>query len=89
MRARDIKARAEEFEEQYDDAMTDKFNEEFREFIEPMLKTEDAISEDDIQGFMDSFTVDDISDWCFDRVQSELDDIGDMKYQQCKDDGIC
>ncbi len=88
MRTRDLKRRMEEVEEGYDEAYEEAFSLEFRDFIKPMLHDNDVITEDDLQGFLDSFTFPDQADWCYDKVQSELDDIGDQRYQQHKERDI-
>ena len=80
-----IKERAEELLEGYQEARDEAFYEEFEDiFVVNGALT--PITEDDVQGFMDSFTFPDEWDWAFDAVQSELDDIGDQQYQQWKDE---
>ena len=84
-----IKARAEELVEGYEDARDMAFNDEFKDmFMEHFVgKTlpHNTINEDDIQGFLDSFSFPDEDEWAFDQVQSELDDIGDQKMEEYKD----
>ena len=82
MRTRDIKARAEELADGYQEARDVEFNEQFRDMFS--IESE-IITEDDLQGFLDSFTFPDEGDWAYDQVQSELDDIGDQKYQEYKE----
>ena len=93
MRTRDIKARAEELIEGYQEARDEEFSNEFKDYVLDYLKLghpahnlKNIITEDDIQGFMDSFTFEDEWDWAYTQVQNELDDIGDAKYQQMKDE---
>ena len=94
MRTRDFKARAEEFEDQYEDARDEAFNDEFLIEFTPIFSKQygmnlsNIITEEDVQGFLDSFTFPDEADWCADQVQSELDDIGDQKYQEWKERDI-
>jgi len=86
MRTNQIKARAEELAEGYQDARDEAFNDEFYdEFTDTGMLTT-SLTEDDVQGFLDSFTFPDKWDWAFDAVQSELDDIGDQKYEQMRDE---
>lgn len=90
MRTRDIKARAEELSIGYEDAYNEAFDKEFQDFIFPQgVNTNIAklsFTKDDIQGFMDSFTFPDEGDWALDQVQSEIEDIGDQKYEQMRDE---
>jgi hypothetical protein len=85
MRTRDIKARAEELLEGYDEARAEAFYEEF----EDMFVVNGAlapIDEDDVQGFIDSFTFPDEDEWAYDQVENEIADIEDQRYQQMKDE---
>jgi hypothetical protein len=85
MRTRDIKARAEELLEGYDEARAEAFYEEF----EDMFVVNGAlapINEDDVQGFIDSFTFPDEDEWAYDQVENEIADIEDQRYQQMKDE---
>ena len=86
MRKRDIQARAEEYEDDYEEARDEEFNDQLRDFLctEENIIDNTILTEDDIRGFLDSFTFPDVSDWCFDRVQSEIDDYEDAKYEQMK-----
>lgn len=91
IRTRDLKARAEELLEGYDDAKNEAFNDEFRDFYKEYEINIDnnIITQDDIQGFIDNFTFLDEGDWSFDKVQEEIEDAADMELQLCKDEGIC
>ncbi len=84
--SRAIKNRAIELLEGFDEAMDEKFSDEFRDFIKPMLADNDVITYDDIQGFLDSFETLDENEWAFEQVDAELAEIGDQKYQQWKDE---
>ncbi len=84
MNSRRIKNRAMEFEEEYDEAKADQFRTELIDEMEGMEVEEMDI--DFFQGFIDSFSFMDVSDWCFMMVDNELADIGDAKYQQMKDE---
>lgn len=85
IRTRDIKARAEQFLEDYDYAMDEKFNLELRDFLKPMLADNDVITYDDIQGFLDSFEQPDENEWAFEQATSELDDIADFQMELERD----
>ena len=86
--SRRIKDRAIELSEGYEDAMDDKFNDEFTDFLKTCNFPQEQITQDDIQGFMDSFTTPDEMDWAFEQVDNELADIGDQKYQEWKERDI-
>jgi hypothetical protein len=81
-----MKARAEELLDGYEDARNEAFHDEFEDMF--MSKTGGLLqlTEDDVQGFLDSFTFPDEDEWAFDQVQSELDDIADAKYEQMRDE---
>ena len=90
MRTRDFKARAEELTDGYEEARDAEFNSQFLDFILPPGGVKDckaiSFTEDDVQGFLDSFDFPEQWDWAYDKVQSELDDIGDQKYEQMRDE---
>ncbi len=69
MRTRDIKARAEELADGYQEARDVEFNEQFRDMFS--IESE-IITENDLQGFLDSFTFPEEWDWAFDQVQSDI-----------------
>ncbi len=71
----------EEVEEGYQDARDEEFNEQLIHFMDGTPATEE-----DIQGFMDSFTFPDPSSWCYDKVMADLDEIGDQQYEQMRDE---
>ena len=83
--SRRIKDRLEEIEEGYQDARDDAFNDEFVDFITGTPE-DNKLTEEDVQGFMDSFTFEDEADWCWTQLNNEEADIGDQKYQQWKDE---
>ncbi len=87
MRTRNYKAKLEEYEKQYQEARDEEFNDQFVDFITG-TPTDDKLTEDDVQGFLDSFTFPDEVDWCADQLQSEIDTIGDQKYQEWKERNI-
>ena len=84
-----IKDRACELSEGYEEARDEAFNEEFQEFVSYIKDARVCLSKmtyDDVQGFLDSFTFPDEGDWAMDQAQNELDDIGDQKYEQWRDE---
>ncbi len=84
-----MKARAEELADGYQEARDQEFNDQFKDFTESYITNSDCITEDDVQGFMDSFTFPNEADWAWDKMQNEIEDIGDQQYQLCKDEGRC
>ncbi len=85
MRTRDLKAAAEAHLENFDAFMEEKFDEEFRDFMGQFYThggLHANITYDDIQGFMDSFETPDENEWAMEKVQSELDDVGDQQMEQ-------
>ena len=88
MRVRDLKARAEEFEDQYAEAMAENVLDNIKDYLDSMEPEEWDREELEIR-LNDS--LDDITDrsqWCFDKVQSEEDDIGGAKYEAMRDEQI-
>ena len=96
MRTRDYKSKLEEYEDQYQEARDEEFRQQFQfELMYKMSETyggvwifETPITEDDIQGFIDSFTFPDIDQWCADQYESERDAYADAKYQEFKEKDI-
>ena len=87
--SRRIKERAMEIYESgdYQEARDEAFNDELRDFLcdEEHVLNPGIITEEDIQGFMDSFTFQDEMDWCYDKVDGELADIGDQQRDAERD----
>ncbi len=90
MRSNELKRRMEEVEEGYDEAREEDFDGQFRDMFNTYFTTKTgmhlSVTEDDVQGFMDSFTFPSETDWCYDKVMSELDDIGDQQHEQMRDE---
>ena len=92
--SRRIKDRACELAEGYEEARDEAFNEELRDMFTSPLKVgnskihfiNESITEDDIRGFLDSFTFPEEGDWAMDKAESELEDIEDQRYEQWKDE---
>jgi len=83
--SRQIKDRACELAEGYEEARDEEFNMQFQDFI-TALDAFNTVTYDDVQGFMDSFTFPEESDWAMDKAESELEDIEDQRYEQWKDE---
>jgi len=86
MNSRQIKDRACELSEGYEEARDYEFNEQFRDFIAANLEDNTVFEEDDIRGFLESFTFPEEGDWAMDQAMNELEDIGDQKYEQWRDE---
>lgn len=111
-RTRDLKARAEEFEDDYDDAMIEKFLDEVADemgkdhyAVESSKNWLDGMEASDIDddfaeeiaagltdadqetfmGIVTNFTLEDVNDWCWNKVNNEIADIGDQKYEEQRD----
>jgi len=78
--------RAKEIEEsgEYEVEKAEAFKSELIDEMESMTVEEMDI--DFFQGFIDSFTFKDEGEWIADKVEGEIDDIEDQKYQQMKDE---
>ena len=92
IRTSEIKARAEELAEGYQDAKDEEFDNQFRDMFSSYFNTKLgmhlSVTEDDVQGLMDSFDFPDENTWAFDQVSSELDDIGDQAMEQARDEAM-
>ena len=86
-----IKDRASEILEsgEYQEARDEEFDRQFKDILMPQGVNTNlekwALTEDDVQGFMDSFTFQDEMEWCFDKVDGELADIGDQQRDAERD----
>ncbi len=81
-----IKDRATEIceSDDYQEAKDYEFNQQFRDmFIEKGYLN--SITEDDVQGFIDSFTFPEEDEWCMNMACGEADDYFDAKYEEEKD----
>jgi hypothetical protein len=96
MRCRRSRTGAKEFYEdhydEYDEARAEQFAAEFEEFMqEYMIGNKEGvceineISEDDVQGFLDSFTFPDRDDWLADEYESMIDSCADQAYEEERD----
>ena len=87
--SRKIKERAIEICEEgsYQETRDEEFDEQFiNEFFSGNESDRETLTEDDVQGFMDSFTFPDEDEWCMDKACSEADDWADAKYEEWKDE---
>jgi len=78
------KERAIEIEEsgEYQEERDYAFNEALKDFLHDI---KDVVTEDDLQGFIDSFTFPDEDEWIADKVESEYGDYCDQAYEEYKD----
>lgn len=86
-----IKERCIELEESgdYQEARDEEFNNQFWDMFKPVGKDEVvSVTEDDIQGFLDSFEFPDEDEWICSKAESEYDDWADAKYQEWKERDI-
>ena len=83
-----IKDHAEELYDTgaYEEARDDSFNTEFRDMFVNKYKEMDFVTQEDIQGFLDSFTFPDEEDWCMNEAESAYDDLADALYEQMRDE---
>ena len=84
MRTRDYKAALEEIANGYQEARDEEFNQQLIDFL-PMDK-KIIVTEDDLQGFLDSFTFPDEADWCADEYEEKQGAYADAKYEEMRDD---
>jgi nitrate reductase assembly molybdenum cofactor insertion protein NarJ len=88
MRTRDLKALAEEKLDGYDEAMIDDLLTAFKHELDGQV-VEDVNEEWIVEIFSNWQETTPLPfDWAYDEVQSELDDIGDQKYQEWKERDI-
>ena len=86
MRTRNYKAEIERISQGYETARDCEFDTQLNDFIMETREEHGVVTEDDIQGFIDSFTFKEEFEWCADELELELADIADLKYQQMKDE---
>ena len=83
-----IKDLAIGFMDDYDDAMDEKFSNEFKIEFSKILHNNEIVTYDDIQGFLDSFETPDENDWALAKAESYLSDHEEEKLQQMKDERL-
>jgi hypothetical protein len=76
--------------EEYEEARAEAFNDEFREFIREIINSPQykLITENDIQGFLDTFEFPDESDWLASQYESHLGECADQAYLEYKERDI-
>jgi len=72
------KADIEELADSYQDARDEAFDEQFRDFLKTIEEPEN-ITEDDVQGFIDTFEFAEEWDWCASEYESRRDSFEDAK----------
>ena len=83
-----IKERCIELDEsdEYQEARDEEFNNQLRDFLE--IEPSEGfgpMTEEDVQGFLDSFTFQDKYQWIYDKAESEAGDYADQAYEDYKD----
>jgi len=86
MRTNQLKALAEDYLQEYDEAMIEDLLQIAKDELEGM--TVEEIDEDFWLGIFQSWNPQDPDEWAYEKVQSHLDDIGDQKYQEWKERDI-
>ena len=83
------KAELERIAEKYEEAKEEEFDSQFRDMFSEYFTTKmgmhTTITEDDVQGFLDSFTFESEAEWCASEYESQRDDYGDAKYEEMRD----
>ncbi len=85
MRTTTYKADLEELADEYQDARDAEFTTQFRDMFMNNGYMLD-ITEDDIQGFIDSFDFLGEDEWCASEYQSRMESFEDAKYEEMKDE---
>lgn len=93
--SRRIKERAAEIcdSDDYQEAKDEEFHIQFQDMFMKSVNTDfgsdfviqDTLTENDVQGFLDSFTFPDEDTWCMDKACGEYDDIGDQRMEEARD----
>jgi len=74
--------------EDYDEARNYEFYEQLNEFYNELIAEKKIVTEDDVQGFLDSFTFPEEGEWLANEYESFLDDLEDQKYLAYKERDI-
>ena len=82
MRTRNYKANLELIAEGYQVARDDEFYVQLMDFIK---ESDGLVTEDDLQGFIDSFDFPDEDEWCATEFESQRDSFEDAKYEEYRD----
>ncbi len=86
MRTNQWKAKAEEYEDKYDDEMVEDLENQLLDYLKDM--TVDEVSSEDVEELVVNWkdALPEIGQWCFDQVQSEIDTINDQRYEEAKEE---
>ena len=86
--SKSIKERSIELQESgsYQESRDEEFTVQFMKEFEPMFKSGEVFSEDDVKGFMDSFEFPDEWTWAEAEAQSEYETHADAQYESLKDE---
>ena len=71
--------------DRYEEARDEEFDRQFRDMF---FKDPDIITEDDVQGFIDSFDFPEEGEWLANEYESFIGDLEDQKYQAYKERDI-
>ncbi len=82
--------RANEIAEGYQEVRDEEFDEQFKDFISNIVKGRTYLkttTEEEIQGFLDSFDEDYPleTNWSWDEANAELDEVGDQQMELARD----
>ena len=78
---RQYKADLEELADGYQEARDYEFNQQFKDTF-----FKDDLTEEGVQGFLDSFDFPSESDWAVDEYESRRDSFYDAKYEEMRDE---
>ncbi len=82
MRTNDFKAKVELKLEQYDEFIEEKFDQEFRDFLNEFGNN--VITYNDVQGFLDSFEEPSEYEWAEDEVMNDYIVMQEARYDEAK-----
>ena len=85
-RSRDYKADIEKISEGYQDARDKRFHSEFIQEFLYSIDTGYVLTEDDLRGFLESFTFPEEFEWSASEYESQRDSYEDAKYEEMKDE---
>ncbi len=86
---RGMKEFVENNSDKYQEARDEEFTQQLQDFLseEGFVKGL-IITEDDMQGFIDSFTFTDEADWLVSAYESEIGECADRAYDEAKDEAM-
>ena len=86
MRTKDYKAELEKISEGYQDARDEEFHKQFIQEFLHSINTGYVLTEDDIRGFLESFTFPEEFEWAASEYESQIDAYEDAKHEEAKDE---